>query len=184
MEEYFEYRLKASGGWSKAALTLSDNMARIQFRSASMGQPPIGFIMHCEHIKYSEFHGALSMTALEQYGTYRNEYGADDLTQVTERVNVATIIDPSADEESIEILNRLVLEYIRLPQPQQTLEPAGGYFGLFQLTETFSLLLMIHDAGFWYTSNGVFEKTRLHLGLQQLDKMHMEQKPSPSDLFA
>ena len=71
------------------------------------------------------------------------------------------------------ILNQLDIEYIHLPEPQLMLDEPGGNWGIYERTNTFSLILMIHFAGYWQTENENFEKSPLGRGLQQLDKMYL-----------
>jgi hypothetical protein len=172
LEEYFEYNFRASGGWAKARLTLSDDIAQIEYDSAGMGQVPVRYIIHCEHKKFSDFYGLLSMSSIEQYGIDQNEFGGYIVTDTKEVVSIGRLIEPDADDEMLDVLNTLDIEYVRLPQPQIRLEEPGGNWGVHERTDTFSLILMIHFAGFWYEEAENFEKTPLGRGLRHLDKMH------------
>jgi hypothetical protein len=130
--------------------------------------------MQCEHKKLSDFHGLLRKTSIELYATEQNEYGGYVYTGAKETVNLASLIDPKAEEETLEILNQLDIEYIRLPEPQRYLDPPGGYWGVHEWMDSFSLILMIHFAGFfWYEDTERFEHTPLRRGLRQLDKMYL-----------
>lgn len=172
MEEQFEYLLLVGAGWAQARLTLSGGTALIEYDSASMGQVPVRYIMRCGHEVLSEFHGMLTMTSIEQYTTFQNQFGANVMTGDKETVDLARLIDPDVDEEMLDVMNTLELEYIRLPQPQDRLEEAGGHWGIHDWTGMFSLILMIHNASFWYVENDQFKKTPLARGLDHLDKMH------------
>jgi hypothetical protein len=171
LEEYFEYNFKASGGWTKARLTLFHDIAQIEYDAASMGQVPVRYIIHCEHKKFSDLYGLLSLSSIEQYETKQNEFGGYIVTDTKEVLNIGRLIEPDADDEMLGVLNTLHIEYVRLPQSQPRLEEPGGNWGVHERTDTFSLILMIHFAGFWYEEAESFEKTPLGRGLQRLDKM-------------
>lgn len=174
MEENFEHNFRASGGWTKVRLTLSQDIAQIEYDAAGMGQVPVRYILHCESKKYSDFYGLLSMSSIEQYKTYQNEAGGYIVSDTKHVLNIGRLIEPDAEDEMLKVLNTLHIEYIRLPQSQRRLEEPGGNWGVHEWTDTFSLILMIHFAGFWYDETESFEQTPLGRSLQHLDKMHFE----------
>lgn len=172
MTESFEYLFQVSGGWTQARLTLDDDIGQIEYDSASMGVIPVRYIAQGEHLKRSEFHGVLNITSIAQYIPSQNEFGGYVLTAEKELVNFARLIDPDADDEMLDFYNEFQLEYVRFPQPQQRLDEQGGNWGVYDRTETFSLILLIHSAGLWYDLEGEFLKSPIGRGLATLDKMH------------
>lgn len=172
LDEYFEYKYIVSGGWTKVRLTLSHDTAQIEYNAAGMGIVPVHYIIHCEHKKFSDLYGLLSLSSIEQYETKQNEFGGYIITDTKKVLNIGRLIEPDAEDELLEVLNTLHIEYVRLPQSQPQLEEPGGNWGVYERTDTFSLILMIHFAGFLYEGGGGFEKTPLGRGLQHLDKMH------------
>lgn len=171
MPEQFEYIYRVSGSWAQARLTFSDETALIEYDSASMGQVPVRYRMQCKHQKRSDYHGLLSMVSIEHDVAEQNQYGGYGYTGAKETVNLASLIDPNAEEETFKLLNRFDIEYIHLSEPQLMLDEPGGNWGIHERTDTFSLILMIHFAGF--VPGDHFANSPLGRGLQRLDRMYM-----------
>jgi hypothetical protein len=175
MLEFFEYRLIASAGYTRAKLSLAEDTAQLEYRQASMGQVLVHYLLQCQHECYSEFHGLLTVTQVEQYPAIANTAGADDISPIKEVIHLGRLIDPTADEELLEMLNTFQMEYIRLPQPQRRLDEPGGNYGIHDWTDSFSLVVLIHAAYFLAIEDDTFQHTPLGEGLLALDKLHFAQ---------
>jgi hypothetical protein len=175
MDEHFEYIVRVSGGWSETHLILSDHTAQLEFRSASMGQIPARCVMNFHHRKLTPFHGALRLTRLETYGHRQNEFGAYVLTDEKETVLIESPIETESDDEQGELFNRLDIEYIRLPEPQATWLDPDDLWGVHEMPETFSLVLLILRAGerYQYAASAPIEETPLSMAIYHLDKLHL-----------
>src|SRR5262249_36131792 len=154
-----------SAGWSQARLILSDDAAQIEYDSASMGEVPVRYVIQCKHVKISDFHGLLIAYVIEQHETYKDQSGIARLSNTKGICRIGDLIDPNTDETMLEVYNQLQIEYIRFSQPHIRLEEPGGNYGVHERPETFSLILLIHFAGFWYDESRIFENTPLGRGL-------------------
>ena len=115
----------------------------------------------------------MTMISIEQYQTKQDEAGRHFITETKAVVNMGRLIDPDAEDYDLDWLSTLQIEYVRLPQPQVRLEMPGGNDGIFAWTDTFSLILMIYDAGFWAAESKDFEQTPLGKGLLALNTMQL-----------
>jgi len=171
MHDQFEFVYRVSGGWAQARLTLEDETALIEYDSASMGQVPVRYRMQCEHNNRSDYYGLLRMVSLERDIAEQNQYGGYTYTGAKETVNLGSLMDPNAEEEVLPLLNQFDLEYIRLPEPQFMLDEPGGNWGIHERNDTFSLILLVHFAGFGPEDQ--FTNNPLGRGLKRLDRMYM-----------
>jgi hypothetical protein len=173
MDEQYEYVMRASHGFMQVRLTLSDETALVEFDSS------VRYVIHCSHKRLSDFHGELKMTSLEHYPSQRNKHDALLFSDTPESVNLARLLDfrgvydPGDDKEVLTQLGRLEFEYLRLPQPLIALNDPYEFGGLFEWPERFSLILLIHYAGFWDALTQPSELPELVTYLGYLDKLHM-----------